>query len=370
MNFPQTITDEYGRMFCKAHNLATCPICCVCFQAINDEIDATPSDRDVGIFIPETDLLQWFDTIKTKIPDAFEQEDTLFGEDAGQHSYGTKLRTFFDEDPEHPMECYILGSKWISEDAMFADRREPVYVVLLNGELSQINLVSAHEGDEGDWIVDTKRMKRGNESVIINERLDMLARLNSSHHADKCGGDNDNSVLDGRSGKLVGDSGLLSVEEQNIRIHRGLKALNTPESVCKWDNPMHGEFLEEFLMYSFTPFEYETILQYPHGGCGSGTIEDQVVTFPSSSSANGEWHGNYNFYARLSIAKMAIHFLKDNLGGVILANRRGTKYQAIEFYNICATQGVPCISIQYGIDPEGIKNATEFLRVCIKTNVA
>ena len=38
--------DEYGRMFCSAHNLSVCPICCLSFKDFNDEIDENPSDRE------------------------------------------------------------------------------------------------------------------------------------------------------------------------------------------------------------------------------------------------------------------------------------------------------------------------------------
>ena len=59
---------------------------------------------------------------------------------------------------------------------------------------------------------------------------------------------------------------------------------------------------------------------------------------------------------------MAIYHLKENLGGVILTNQRGTKFQAIEFNGNCTSQGVPCIDINYALDPEGVDRPMDYLR--------
>lgn len=42
----ETTVDEHGRIHCKQHHLAHCHICCMDFSEMNDEIDATPSDRE------------------------------------------------------------------------------------------------------------------------------------------------------------------------------------------------------------------------------------------------------------------------------------------------------------------------------------
>ena len=351
--------DEYDITLCKAHELAECPICCLSFRSINEEIAATPSDRDIGVFIPEPDLLEWYEKMKKNMPRAFDPDDTIFGDDQGQHPYGTKLRTFFDEDPLHPMECFVLGSKWQVEESdipgvptALADGKEPMYAVLLNGERTQIGLMDAHQGEEGEWIVDTKRVKRESDKIIINERLDMLARFNGNHHKIQNGDE-----------RKEWDESESTWQAQNKRIRRALKELNTVASVSSWTNS-HDTFLIEFVKQCFTPFEYETIMQYHVGdfstkACGSFSIEERVRSFPATAYQNSR---NNNFHARLTIAKMAIYHLKDHLGGVILANKRGTKYQAIEYIGFHVAQGVPCINIQYGIDPEGIKNPEDFLR--------
>jgi hypothetical protein len=89
------------------------------------------------------------------------------------------------------------------------------------------------------------------------------------------------------------------------------------------------------------------------------TLEDCVKLFPSSTNLKDQ--DCNNFKARIALAKMAIYHVKENLGGVVLANKRGTKFQAIEFINPCKSHGVPCISIQYGVDPEGIDRPKDFL---------
>lgn len=364
MSYPKTTVDEYGRIRCKAHDLETCRICRMSFESINEENDATPSDRDVGVFLPDSSLLDWFDKMKKKMPMAFSADDTLFGDDSGQHIYGTKLKTFFDDDPEQPMECYVLGSKWQLEECrypgmstMFPDGREPVYVVLMNGEPTQINFMDAHEGEYG-WMVDTsKRMKKEN-GIIINERLDMLARLNGSHHLDSKDVDFEEDFKDTSDY----DSGLL-LKEKNAQIKRALKTLQTIETANKWASSDYNEFIEEFLKYSFTSEERDVINQFPTGCLDADesdiTIEHRIKSFPPSiDNVN---HMNNNFYARIALAKMAIYHVVENLGGVILANKRRTKYQAIEFIDFRRYEGVPCIQIQYGVDPEGIQRPKEFM---------
>ena len=362
MSLPGITIDEYGRIHCKAHNLETCPYCCMSFESVNEEIDATPSDRDIGVFIPEHDLLDWFDKMKKKMPMAYSSDDTLFREDAGQHPYGTKLRTFFDQDPEQLMECYVLGSKWQMEDCaypgiptVFADGREPVYAVLMNGQPTQIHLTDAH-GSEGDWMVDNKRSRKEN-GIIINERLDMLARLNGSHQLST----NENS--DDDYDENISNSDL-SLDMQNARIKRALKIISTSESIDQWNRKEYNKFVEEFLLYSFTPYERGVILQHQEGSKSvqneSNVFEDGIKTF--SSSIQEAQTADNNFYARIALAKMVIYHAKENLGGVIIANKRGTKFQGIEFIGSCASDKIPCVSIQYAVDPESIEGPELFLR--------
>lgn len=116
-----------------------------------DEPEYFPTEDDDGIFIPDNELMTWHKKMQEIHPRVFTPEDELFGEANGQHPYGTKLITYFDDDPNKPMHCEVKGSRWESQSPMlkYADNREPMYVVLIGGEISQIHLTSAHE--EGGW---------------------------------------------------------------------------------------------------------------------------------------------------------------------------------------------------------------------------
>jgi hypothetical protein len=63
------------------------------------------------------------------------------------------------------------------------------------------------------------------------------------------------------------------------------------------------------------------------------------------------------------LAKIVAYHAHDNYGGVIFCNKRGTKFQAIEFNNNHASHDlVPCVDITYATDPEGIEGPTLYLR--------
>mmetsp|Transcript_1870 Transcript_1870/g.2107 ORF Transcript_1870/g.2107 Transcript_1870/m.2107 type:complete len:134 (-) Transcript_1870:209-610(-) len=109
---------------------------------------AEPTTSDVGRFIPTSELLRWHRDMQQRFPQIFTPDDQLFGTRGRQHILGTKLLAYFDNDPNQPMRCEVVGSRWKLE---FGDR-EPVYVVLIGDELSQIALTSAHE--EGGWTVE------------------------------------------------------------------------------------------------------------------------------------------------------------------------------------------------------------------------
>ena len=104
-----------------------------------------PTEANVGRFIPTSQLVHWHNTMKLKFPDIYTADNKLFGNQKRMHGLGTKLKTFFDDDPDKPMNCEVVGSRWQVE---FGDR-QPMYVVLMGHELTQIAFTGAHE--EGGW---------------------------------------------------------------------------------------------------------------------------------------------------------------------------------------------------------------------------
>ena len=108
-----------------------------------------PSQADVGSFIPTSELLQWHREMQKKYPTIFTPDDKLFGNDGRQHKFGTKLFAIFDDDPNQLMRCEVVGSRYVEG--------EPMYVVKIGGELSQIALTGGHE--EAGWKIDNTSTK-------------------------------------------------------------------------------------------------------------------------------------------------------------------------------------------------------------------
>ena len=155
------------------------------------------------MFIDDASLIDWHSKMKVKMPQVFPEDDKVFGDDPGQHPYGTKLLAHFDDDPNKPMHATVLGSRWKRDDfasgfpgmsSPFVHGLEPMYTILMNGGLSQIGLMDAHMGDDGGWKV------VGHNSEV-NARLDALARahqnINNARH--DAGNSSDDSSEDGVS---------------------------------------------------------------------------------------------------------------------------------------------------------------------------
>jgi len=394
--FPDIKTDGRGRTVCREHNLEECHICCMSFREMNQEIEANPSERNVGIFIPEEDLLDWHRKMKESLPQVFRPKHRLFGKDGKQHPYGTLLLEHFDDDPNQRAACKVVGSRWVNQDmeyrggSFYADGREPYYVVLMGGELTQMEIVDVH-GKYG-------MKSHGTNNGSVNDRLDSLARNNIKKFA-RCGGDetyyfydlNDSDFEDDEVEEdddddedededdkdfemLYPHTADMPLPVQNYYINRASKKLKVIY-MDQWKNETHGHFLVQFFKYSFTSDERIEImsqcqqnqsLHQRDKGCQheENNAESVATALREFSLDNlGHYGGNKNFYARVLLSQVVMHHMS-RLGGVIIANRRGTKFQAIEFNNNFASDfhQVPLVSVSYATDPEGIDNPKMFLR--------
>jgi hypothetical protein len=119
------------------------------FGGFLDEEQGDPTSADDGVFLTEAELAEWHRSMQEKWPQVFTADDKLYGDIGHQHPYGTKLMTWFDNDPNKPMRMEVRGSRWMIE---FREK-SPVYVVKPqnSNEMSQIALTSAHE--DGGWMV-------------------------------------------------------------------------------------------------------------------------------------------------------------------------------------------------------------------------
>ena len=101
----------------------------------------------VGKFIAQKKLEAWWAMMQQEYPQIFPLDDPC----PKQHPQGTRLMTFFDDDPGKPMRVEVLGSKIFPE----SPKSEPRYIIRFKGmamdDVSCIALTSAHE--EGGWEV-------------------------------------------------------------------------------------------------------------------------------------------------------------------------------------------------------------------------
>jgi len=107
--------------------------------------DDEPTQADVGKFIPQAELEAWWKEMQKQYPHVFRLDDPCPSQ---QHPIGTKLKTYFDNDPNKPMRVEVLGSK-LMPDMSGAFGKYPKYIVKFkdSSELTLIHFTEAHEED-------------------------------------------------------------------------------------------------------------------------------------------------------------------------------------------------------------------------------
>ena len=103
-----------------------------------DDDEATP--RDVGKFLSQTELEAWWGEMQRKYPQVFLPSDPC----PKQHTFGTKIMSYFDEDPNKPIRVEIVGSKFRNDGGKYA-----FYVIKYKDseELAFVHFTSGHEED-------------------------------------------------------------------------------------------------------------------------------------------------------------------------------------------------------------------------------
>lgn len=308
----------------------------------------------MGVFIPESAIVDWHNKMKLRMPAVFPIDEHAFGDDPGQHPYGTKLH--FDD---HPWKnCTVLGSRWQYEAPRYRhpgicpypDYREPHYVIYVNGELDQIGFFDAHLNDY--------RWKVVGWDPKVNPRFDSLASAHQQiQNASSSKEDFERSDEDASDDAETG-----TLDSVNRRICRTLKRIDKDGEDCPmrpWDLSVNKPFLEQFFMHSFSTSEREHIISFDELVTGGDDyVEEKTRSLPEHLSMY-----EINFRARLMLAKIVAYHARDNFGGVIICNERRTKFQAIEFNNNHESHDlVPCVGITYATDPEGIEGPTLYLR--------
>jgi hypothetical protein len=276
-------------------------------MAFMEEDNGDPTRADEGKFIPDSELREWWSGMQQKYPEIYKTEDKLFGTDGAQHKFGTKLMTYFDDDPNKPIRLIVRGSRWAEDPYSFSGSiQTPMYVVKYrkSTELSQIVLDSAHEeaGWRVGWDIDD-----GEEEDDVIPVQDMET--------------SDDEVC-------------------------GEECVALPE----WNTNSNGLFTDAFLKSSFTPEEREILAS------GSTGLYQNLTQATKSASS-------INFEVRAIAMRILLEYSQHYKGGVIVKTERGTKFQAMEFIGPHEGPGsVPYLQITYAIDSASIDNAMFFLR--------
>ena len=104
-----------------------------------------PLPEDVGIFISQADLEEWWSAMQQRYPGIFPEEEKVMK----QYPEGTKLMTYFDGDPDKPIRLTILGSKFRNE---IPNRKYAFYIVQYKDseDMCYLHVTAAHEEE---WCV-------------------------------------------------------------------------------------------------------------------------------------------------------------------------------------------------------------------------
>eukprot|EP00978_Attheya_sp_CCMP212_P017667 scaffold47334_cov43-Attheya_sp.AAC.1 len=272
-------------------------------RMMDEEQEQYASPADERKFLSDEELQRWWREMQQKHPSIYLPDDLLFGRDRTQHALGTKIMTYFDDDPNRPMRFTIRGSRWVRESSSpwggsGSSEKTPMYVVKLwhgsNNELDQIELGSVHE--EGGWKV----------GWDIEEEED-----------DEKDSVDDNEVEDDE-------------DDDKEDEHAHTNKIGLEQWCLETDGPIADAFLH--------------------------------WTFASGNEIIGGTDADPEKDAHCLLMRIVRAHVVDGMGGVILQNTRETKFQAIEFNcPLKSHNGAPLIHISYAIGPDK-EGAQYFLR--------
>jgi hypothetical protein len=292
------------------------------FQELLESMNEDPSKSDVGKFIPETKLQEWWRSMQQNHPAIYKADDEMFGKDGAQHARGTKLMAFFDDDPNKPMRVKVLGSRWVKEESFIYPSsdttRTPMYIVRFKGssELTQINLGSGHE--EGGWSVgwgDIDDDEEEDEDDDVNGEVDV---------------DDEDDV------------------DENDESGYTMRVPKDDKDPAYWNNELDGPISKAFLEHCFTLSEIVVLES------GDGLMANLQYRLGTSKLHHAE--------ARAVVMLIVLAWTDDHAGAVILKDQMGKKHQAIEFEDVGKDDyGVPNLRITYGPGLE-LEEAENFLR--------
>lgn len=115
-------------------------------SSMYEEEDAALGEDAVGKFIPQKEIEKWWKAQQKKFPAIFPADEDC----PIQHTLGTKLMSYTDDDPNKPVRAEVVGSRWRKDKFM---GKQPQYVLkeATNSELQVTEVTSAHESEDIGW---------------------------------------------------------------------------------------------------------------------------------------------------------------------------------------------------------------------------